>query len=172
MESGNLGINREGKIIIAGELFEDRDAGGIIIPFEGFLDTGCSYDLVIPKHLANGVFAKIENDESCNAAAGAAEINGTKRIVNIRFGKLEAKKIPVFVPNEESSRVLIGIGFLQKMQAFIGIDFCSGITAGGILTNDRTIPFLIGKFLHYKLKHGKEIISICPCEFCEEAKKV
>jgi hypothetical protein len=88
------------------------------------------------------------------------------RKVNIRLGNLEGKNVSAFVPDIESSRVLIGIGLMQKINAFLCIDFCSSSTQGCILTNDRSIPFLVGKVLHCRFVHQKEIVSRGPCEFC------
>ncbi len=171
MKNGEMKIDNKGKIIIAGELFDLHDTDPFISSFEGHLDTGCTHDMVVPLDLANSVCAQVENEHETSGAAGAISISGTMRKVNVRLGGLEAKNIRVFVPNAPSERILIGIGLLQKIGAYISIDFDSGVTQGCSLTNDRSIPFLVGKVLHCKIAHNKEIISRGPCDFCGQVGK-
>jgi len=166
MKSGELKITEHGKIVIAGELFEERETNPTAVPFEGFVDTGCTYDLVIPKNMANAVCAQIEEETGVSVGGGSSAIKGTIRKVNIRLGSLVGKNVTAFVPDTQSNRFLIGIGLLQKINAFLAIDFHSGSTQGCILTNDRGIPFIVGKVLHYHFVHHKEIVPQGPCEFC------
>lgn len=166
MNSGEMHISENGKIIIAGELFEDREINPIIIPIECNLDTGCTYDMVIPADMANGVGAQVEEKHDAGIGAGAGILAGTMRKINIRFGNASKKDVLVFVPNQPISRVLIGIGLLQKLEVFVGINFYSGATEGGILTNDKNIAFFIGKMLHCLQVHGMEIVSRDPCPYC------
>lgn len=171
MKSGELKIDENGKIVIAGELFDLHKTDPFIVPFEGHLDTGCTHDVVVPLDCANAVCAQVENEHETSGGAGATTIQGTIRKVNMHFGGLEAKNIRAFVPNNPSERILIGIGLLQKISAFMVIDFYSGLTQGGLLTTDRNIPFLVGKVLHCKLIHNKEIVSRDPCDFCGQIGK-
>ncbi len=167
MKSGEIKIDEKGRVVIAGELTDFHPTHPARVSFEGYLDTGCSYAIVVPLEIAKGVMASVEEETMASAGAGALGIKGTMRKVNICFGGLTARNVLAFVPNDAAAnRVLVGIELLQKMSAFLAIDFHFESTQGGILTIDRRIPFLVGKLLHYKLVHGKEILSANPCEFC------
>jgi len=166
MKNGEMKIDEKGKIVIAGELFYLHRTDSVVVPFEGYLDTGCTHDMVVPLNHANAVCAQVENEHETSGGAGATTIQGTMRRVNVCLGGLEAQNLRVFVPNNPSERILIGIGLLQKISAYMAIDFHSGTTEGSILTTDRNIPFLVGKVLHCKLIHNKEIVSKGPCDFC------
>jgi len=170
MKSGEIKVDEKGRIVIAGELTDFHPTHPSQALFEGYLDTGCSHAMVVPLEIANGIMAQVEKESTTSAGAGAVRIDGTMRRVNVCFGGLTARNVLVFVPNDTgASRVLIGIELLQNISAFLAIDFHLKSTQGTILTNDRKIPFLVGKLLHYKLVHGKEIVSTNSCEFCGEA---
>lgn len=162
-KSGLLKIDANGKLWLGGEVFDDHGS----YPVQCCIDTGCTYDLVLEVGLANAVCAPVEKVTSVSAAAGSFDIKGQIRKLNIRFGDLIAKDILAFVPNE-SSRNLMGIGFLQKMGAFLAIDFHSDATLGGMVTSNRDIPLIVGKVLHCLLVHEQSIVSKSPCPFCRK----
>src|SRR3989344_4638051 len=143
MKSGELRIDENGKIVIAGELFDLHDTDPFVVSFEGYLDTGCIHDMVVPIDLVNVVCARVESEHETSGGAGATTIQGTMRRVNVRFSGFEKQNIRAFVPNNPSKRTLIGVGLLQKISAFLVIDYCRGRTEGSILTTDRNIPLLI-----------------------------
>ncbi len=166
MKSGEIRIDEKtGKIILVGELFEQR-MDGVVAPFECCVDTGCSFDLCIPQDLANAVFAQPEEVASVSTGAGATSLEGTYRIINVRFGACIINNIKAFVPNQSISRSLIGITLLQKMNIYLGIDFKPTSTAGSILTNDRKFPFIFGKIIHCVTVHNKQLVTIDPCQYC------
>lgn len=162
MNSGQLTI-KSGKLLLFGEIFDQHGA----YPFEGFIDTGCSYDMVITRQLADAVCANIEKPVMASVGGGASTVPGSIRKINVRFGNFEGRNISVFVPDDSNStRTLIGIGFFQKAGILLIADFHSGATQGGLVTTDRAMASSVGMVVHCSSVHNNQLIKEMKCPFC------
>lgn len=163
-ETGKLIIDKNGKLILTGEIFDNHGS----YSFDAYVDTGSSFGLILTRELADAVCAKIEEKISnISIGGGSNSVIGHKRKANLRFGELTLSNYEITVV-EGGTRNLVGIKFFQDTQILMLIDF-KGKTSGGLITNDRRFASAIGKTAHFLTVHKTDITrSDEPCPICND----
>ena len=163
MKSAKLTIHNTGKISLEGVIFDSHGE----YPLEAFLDTGCTDAFAIDQLLADAVCAPVV-EEVTRTTPGGGIIRVFMRKINVRFGGLEIRELRVAVPEIPTGRNLMGISFLQAINAFIILDFNKGKTEGCFFTTDSVFSHRIGKQLHNITIHGNDLVGGGACVECDQ----
>jgi hypothetical protein len=160
-KSGKLIIDDNGKLILTGEVFDEHGS----YDFNAYVDTGCSFGMVLTRELADAVCAKVEGEIDISIGGGSNTVTGQKRRVNLRFGELVLNNYKITVV--DGTRNLVGIEFFQDTGTIMLVEFHKGKTMGGLITNDRRFASALGKTAHCFLVHKNDITkSNEPCPIC------
>ena len=149
VNSNTLKIDSNHKIKFSGNIFDHHGS----YSFNAYIDTGCTFNLVLNRELADAVCAEVVCEVlDISIGGGLENKRGFIRKANLKFGPLTLRDYE-FLVVDDNKRNLIGIKFFQDSKMLLVMDFASGKTDGCFITTNQDIARAMGKTVHFCLAH-------------------